>query len=336
MVKQIQPVVIFFMMSLATTVNAQIYRVAEMNTEQIRALDKQKTVVILTGGILEQHGPHLPSYADIYVNEWRAARLAEAIVERRGWSALKFPTIPLGSGGANEIGGKYVFPGTYAVRWKTVRAVYMDLATELGEQGFRWIFIFHGHGAPHNNLALEQSGEYFRDTYGGRMVHLIGLQATKEQLLKAKLGATFPEYTETETKENGRLDIHAGFEETSVTLFLHPELVSPIYKTLPSLTVNNPSDQFRFARQSDWLGYLGAPRMARADYGAKRMQWREALDKAIAFAILDGILDEREIPRGPSSLLGDNQFLKEIQGSINDDAERERKQLQWLKEKGMR
>jgi hypothetical protein len=78
--------------------NAQIYRVAQMNAEQIRALDKQKTVVVLTGGILEEHGAHLPSYTDAYVNEWRSERLAEAIAERPGWSALMFPTIPLGSG----------------------------------------------------------------------------------------------------------------------------------------------------------------------------------------------------------------------------------------------
>jgi creatinine amidohydrolase/Fe(II)-dependent formamide hydrolase-like protein len=194
--------------------NAQIYRVAQMNTEQIRALDKQKTVVILTGGILEQHGPHLPSYTDTYVNEWRSERLAEAIAERPGWSALMFPTIPLGSGGANEIGNKFAFPGTYAVRWTTVHAVYMDLATELGEQGFRWVVVMHGHGAPHNNLALEQAGEFFRDTYGGRMIHLIGLQLTKERLAKAGLIAPPPEMTEGEEKENG-LDIHAGFDETS-------------------------------------------------------------------------------------------------------------------------
>ena len=28
----------------------------------------------------------------------------------------------------------------------TLRAVYMDLANELGEQGFRWVFLVHNHG----------------------------------------------------------------------------------------------------------------------------------------------------------------------------------------------
>jgi creatinine amidohydrolase len=54
----------------------------------------------------------------------------------------------------------------------------MDLATELGEQGFRWVFVVHAHGSPFHNLVLDQAGDYFRDTYGGRMVHLRGLKPT--------------------------------------------------------------------------------------------------------------------------------------------------------------
>ena len=152
--KQLLLITMLLLLPCAAT-NAQIYRVAQMNTEQIRALDKQKTVVILTGGILEQHGPHLPSFADGYSNEWLAQKLAEAVVGRAGMSVLLFPTIPLGHEGANEIGGKHVFPGTYSVRRTTFRAIFMDLATELGEQGFRRIFIMHGHGAPFHNLMLD-------------------------------------------------------------------------------------------------------------------------------------------------------------------------------------
>jgi creatinine amidohydrolase/Fe(II)-dependent formamide hydrolase-like protein len=184
--KQTLLIATFFLL-LCGTASAQIYRVAQMNTEQIRALDKQKTVVILTGGILEEHGPHLPSFSDGYSNEWLAQKLAEAIVERPGMSVLMFPTIPLGHEGANEIGGTHVFPGTYSVRRTTLRAIFMDLATELGEQGFRRIFIVHGHGAPYHNLMLDQAGDYFRDTYNGKMVHLRGLVPSAEQLAKLKL-----------------------------------------------------------------------------------------------------------------------------------------------------
>ncbi len=151
----------------------QTYRVTEMNTEQLRALDRNRTVVLLPGGILEEHGPYLPSFSDGYANERFTEELADAISDRPGWNALVFPQIPLGSGGANEIGRKYVFDGTYAIRSTTLRAVFMDLATALGEAGFQWIFVVHGHGAATHNRALDQAGDYFHDMYGGRMARLL-------------------------------------------------------------------------------------------------------------------------------------------------------------------
>src|SRR5205807_2047509 len=92
---------------------SQILDVRELNVEQIRSFDRQRTVVILQGGILEEHGPYLPIYSDGWLNEFMGRRLAEAIVARPGWKVLMFPVIPLGSGGANELAGKHSFPGTF-------------------------------------------------------------------------------------------------------------------------------------------------------------------------------------------------------------------------------
>jgi creatinine amidohydrolase/Fe(II)-dependent formamide hydrolase-like protein len=178
-----------------------LLRLAELNTEQIRALDRDRTIVLIPGGILEQHGPFLPSFTDGYRNEQTTEELARAVIARPGWTALVVPTIPLGAGGANELGGHFSFPGTYAVRSSTLRAVFVDLASELGEQGFRWIFIVHLHGAPSQHRALEDAGDYFRDTYGGRMVHLYGLMPV--------LTAGGAAIDSAEAAENG-LDMHAG------------------------------------------------------------------------------------------------------------------------------
>jgi creatinine amidohydrolase/Fe(II)-dependent formamide hydrolase-like protein len=41
----------------ASSASAQIVRVADLNRSQTRALDRSKTVVILPGGMLEEHGP---------------------------------------------------------------------------------------------------------------------------------------------------------------------------------------------------------------------------------------------------------------------------------------
>ena len=48
---------------------AQIYHVQDMNTEQIKAFDREKTVVILPDGILEEHGPYMPSFTDGYMKK---------------------------------------------------------------------------------------------------------------------------------------------------------------------------------------------------------------------------------------------------------------------------
>jgi creatinine amidohydrolase len=333
-VKRLLLITILLLLPCATT-NAQIYRVAQMNTEQIRALDKQKTVVILTGGILEEHGPHLPSFTDGYSNEWLTQRLAEAIVERPGMSVLIFPTIPLGHEGANEIGRTFTFPGTYSVRRTTLRAIFMDLATELGEQGFRRIFIMHGHGAPYHNLMLDQAGEYFRDTYGGRMVHLRGLVPTAEQLAKLKLTPLNLNLSELQRQEIGNMDEHAGFEETSRLLFLRPDLVSPLYSRLEPQTTNNPTEFFKRARVENWLGYLSSPRLANANYGARLQRYRSERDNALALAILDGMLDERDIPRYAQIMTGDKQIMAELADSTKNELERERRQREWMRKRGI-
>jgi creatinine amidohydrolase len=326
---------LLFFMSCAV-VEAQIYRVAQMNSEQIRALDKSKTVVILTGGILEQHGPHLPSFADGYSNEWLAQKLAEEIVEKRpGWAVLMFPTIPLGHEGANEIGGTHVFPGTYSIRRTTLRAIFMDLATELGEQGFRQIFVVHGHGAPFHNLMLDQAGDYFRDTYGGRMINLHGLTPTAEQLTKLYLAPPKFNLSETETREIGAMDEHAGFEETSRLMFLRPDLVSPVYSRLAPLTINNPIEFFKTARADGWLGYLGSPRLANANYGAQLQQYRAKHNNALALAILDSTLDERDIPRYSKTMTGNKQIMRELSASTKNELERARKQQEWMQKNGI-
>ncbi|HEX7233027.1 MAG TPA: creatininase family protein, partial [Candidatus Binatia bacterium] len=55
----------------ADRVFGQIYHVQEMNTEQIKALDREKTAVLLPVGILEEHGPYLPSGSDVYITDRR-------------------------------------------------------------------------------------------------------------------------------------------------------------------------------------------------------------------------------------------------------------------------
>src|SRR3954454_22792110 len=137
--------------------DSQVLEFARLNTRQIEKLDRSKTVVIIPGGILEEHGPYLPAGSDGVFNQRLANDLANLVAGRTGWTALVLPSIPLGSGAANEIGAKYSFPGSCTVLPSTLRTIFMDLADQLGQEYFRWILVVHGHGDPRHNLMLDQA-----------------------------------------------------------------------------------------------------------------------------------------------------------------------------------
>lgn len=322
-------ILLFAMAMVASEGAAQIYHVKEMNTEKLRVLERDKTVVLLPGGIIEQHGPYLPAFADGYMNERMTQEIANAIVERPGWKVLIFPLIPLGAGGANEIGLKYVFDGTYAVRFATLRAVFMDLATELGEAGFRWIFVVHLHGAPNHSRALDQAGDYFRDTYGGRMVHLFGL------LPVIGAGREVQKTLDAKEQQEDGFAPHAGLHETSVLLFLRPDLVSPARQTAPPLTGQNFDDLSRIARTEGWPGYFGSPRLASAAYGAR--VWRAWSARFIEFALktLDGF-DLQQVPRYADVMSKSPANVAIDRAALAHDQDVERKQLDWLTKLGLK
>jgi len=329
-IKFLLGVALVFLLALpATQARGQIYRVEEMNTQQIRALDREKTVVLLPGGILEEHGPYLPSFSDSYMNQRLTQEVANAIVARPGWKVLLFPLNPLGTGGANEIGGKYVFSGSYTVRFSTLRAIFIDLATELGEQGFRWIFVISSHMAPNHNRALDQAGDYFRDMYGGHMVNLNGLQPVSGAWEEgAKL------MREEEREEDG-FAVHAGMIETSINLFLRPDLVSPAYKNAPAQTGRNMDELVQLAKRDNWPGYFGSPRLASAAFGA--LVWKHQSSQFVEFAlkILDG-LDERQVPRYGDMMKASPANIAIDKAALEHDQEIERKQLDWLRNKGLK
>jgi creatinine amidohydrolase/Fe(II)-dependent formamide hydrolase-like protein len=308
-----------------SSVKAQILQVAELKTGEIRALDHAKTVVLLPGGILEEHGPYLPAHTDGILSDRLTKELAQAIVAKKpGWEVLIFPQIPLGASGSNELGGHFAFAGTYAVRPATLRAVFMDLAAELGEQGFRWIFVVNVHGAPLHNRALDQASDFFQDTYGGRMVHLWGLVP-----VLGGWGRALESRSDHEKKEDG-VSLHAGMDETSLLLYLRPDLVAPTYKEAPVVTGHSLKDSFEVAKAIDWPGYLGSPRLATAKFGEQI--WKSFVNAAIehTLKVLDGV--EPKAFQRYADLLEKNPLY---QGWIKEASAHEKrleaKQLVWMR-----
>jgi creatinine amidohydrolase/Fe(II)-dependent formamide hydrolase-like protein len=308
----------------AADVSAQVVRVGDLNTRQIRALDRSKTVVFLQGGMLEEHGPYLPAFTDGIMSDRLTKELAQGVVAKRpGWTALVFPPVSVGASGSNEIGKQFVFPGTYAVRPSTLRAVFMDLATELGEQGFRWIMVVHVHGSPLHIGAIDEASDFFHDTYGGTMVNLWGLLP-----VLGGWGSAMQRMTEAQKKEEG-LSLHGGADEHSMMLYLQPELVASDYRDAKSVAGATYDEAFAVAKQRDWPGYLGAPRLASAELG--RHIWTSFSTAALTttIEILNGT-DPSKYPRYLSYLVKNPLYQDWIKSSEDRDTALNEKQRAWL------
>ncbi len=314
-------VAVLFLCFIPATGTSQVLRLGELSVRDLDSIDQEKTVVIMPGGILEEHGPYLPSFNDGYLNAWLADRTADAIIANRGGTVLMFPAIPLGAGVPGDFAGLTPLSGSYTVRPETLRAVYMDLASALGDDGFRTIFVISRHGAPHHNSALLEAADYFNDHYDGVMVILTSLvyEGTAEK----------PEpFTPDERTEHG-LIVHAGAEETSQALFLTPQLVANDYVDAQPFAAAETSDLTEIAKDTDWLGYFGSPRLASPTDGAALVNHKTDQIIELALRILDGF-DWTTLATRADRGLNDPAFI-ELRNNTEARAVRVRQsQEEWL------
>jgi len=201
--------------------------------------------------------------------------------------------------------------------------VYMDLAASLGEQGFRWVFVVNGHGSPTHNVVLDQTGDYFRDTFGGHMVHLTGILPSDSSSLPLDSIAG-----KTAVAEDG-FTVHAGLVEHAQVMALRPDLVPASITNAPSITAKDFPDLVRIARERDWPGYFGAPRHASVALG-KTLLVRELQGRiAAAMKILDGA-DERTMARYSRMVYGIPGVSAVMDSSAKHEAALEAREQAWL------
>ena len=251
----------------------RIHLLEELSWPQIDALDRQRTLFILPVGMIEQHGPHLPVGADtiavVYEANEAAIRASRALPD---WTVVMMPPINYGQSGANVMGGRLVHPGTYSIRQSTLRALVADVGGQIAQNGFKWVFVLNGHGAPTHNIAINEACDFVSETFRTTMLHLTGLfradaaiQATGEEI-------NARHFSEAERSSLG-LDVHAGVSETSGILAVRPDLVRSDYKTLPSQAGRSLEELREVATAAGWQGYLSSPASATAAYGRDVEAW---------------------------------------------------------------
>lgn len=170
-----------------------------------------RPLVLVPLGSTEQHGPHLPFSTDTLIAQAAARAAAEEHRDDTGAAVIVAPAVAYGASGEHQ-----GFPGTMSIGHEALRALLVELVRSLATWAGPVIFV-NGHGG-----------------------NVLTLKAVIDQLRYEQHDvSTVMCALETAT------DAHAGFDETSVMLHLHPELVdmaraeagntTPLNELLPEL-----------------------------------------------------------------------------------------------------
>jgi creatinine amidohydrolase len=252
---------------------SKIYKLEELTWPQIDALDRERTLFILPMGMIEEHGPHLPVGADTFGVTYEAngasRRVSGALPD---WNVVVMPPVNYGHGGANVLGDRLVHPGTYAIRQSTLRSLVADLGGQIAENGFKWIFVLNGHGAPTHAIAINEACDFVSETFRVTMLHVTGLFRA-DAVIQSRGERIKARYFSAAELSSFGMDVHAGVGETSGMLAVRPDLVRSSYKSLPSLPGRSLQELREIASAPGWQGYLSSPARATAAHGRAVETW---------------------------------------------------------------
>ena len=116
-----------------------VYRLEEMSTPALDALDRERTVAVLTVSPLEEHGPHLPVEVDTAINRGVLQRAMELVPANLPVTVL--PAMPIGK--SNE---HIAYPGTLTLSAETLIRLWTEIGESVARAGVRKLVLFNSHG----------------------------------------------------------------------------------------------------------------------------------------------------------------------------------------------
>lgn len=237
-------------------------KLEELSWPQLEALDRAHTVIFVPVSPIEEHGPHLPLGTDMYTCRALAEALASQLEARHpAITVVLAPVMPLGSSTVPYLGSIGSPP-------RLVREVLTRIGRAFARDGFRYIVAISGHMGLSHLLALETAARKVSRRYGVQMIAPVA-SVWRSALRDATLAeqcACLPEPITGKMLGLFLKGHHAGTLETSLMLHLHPELVQPGFQRLGRIRPDQLA-RWRGWTRERWAGYVGAPALARADFG---------------------------------------------------------------------
>jgi creatinine amidohydrolase len=109
----------------------------ELSVPEIETLDRDRTVLLLPLGSVEQHGRHLPVGTDTMLASAVSAAASKRLPER-------IAVLPPSWYGFSP--HHMHFPGTVTLRANTLLSVVEDIVGSLVAHGFKRVVLVNGHG----------------------------------------------------------------------------------------------------------------------------------------------------------------------------------------------
>ncbi|HEX4928624.1 MAG TPA: creatininase family protein [Burkholderiales bacterium] len=259
--------------------------IAEMTWLEVEQAAKEGAVLLWAFGVIEQHGPHLPTGTDVYLPQARLREVRRLLGER-GIRAL---IVPPYYWGVNVVSG--AFPASYRVRPELMCELMADVFEGFRGDGFRHVFCFSGHGdAAHNRaivegirLGVERTGIDISFVADAGLAARLGLAPDDPQITLHAAGSG-DMFSTPASSSSQYVDVHAGQWETSMMMCSCAALVRErVRRTLRS-TEYGPEDLAEWrrgaehARRKTPLGYFGDPARASAEEGLQSL--RSSADRA--------------------------------------------------------
>jgi len=244
-----------------------IRELAELTWEDVRDLDRARTVALLPVGAIEAHGPHLPLGTDGLI-ALAMARAAAERLEARGLGTLLLPPLDYS---AAPFGAS--FAGTLSVTPGTIASLLADLASEVERHGFAALAIANAHLDPAHLGALAEAGR---------------LAAARGVTRFVCPALTRREHAARLTDEFRTGACHAGRYEGSVVMATRPDLVrGAIQRSLPpvpaSLSQAIRDGRTTFEQAGGPRAYFGWPADATAEEGKQTI---DVLGEILSEAVL--------------------------------------------------
>jgi creatinine amidohydrolase len=228
---------------------------AYLTWQQVDALPRETTLLVLPTAAIEQHGHHLPLATDTLINNLLLGRALELLPETLPVYALP----PVCYGKSNEHLG---FPGTLSVSSQTFLSLVRDLGSSVAAAGFKKLVLYNTHGG--NTSLVDVLARDLRAEFGLRTFSLFGSP-----------GAVF----EGVSHQERAYGFHAGEIETAYLLHAAPDLVHPDRYTVNYIARVDQPEALKpegSAANFAWLtrdiapsGVLGDPSGATAENGAR-------------------------------------------------------------------